>query len=244
VVASISRGAICALLAGACWHERAPRPAPAPATDPPRVTWFDDAGEELSEGNWGFVLERLPAVTSDGELVAFDERDFGNLSYSSPHNDRLVLAHRDDTVAKIVPIMSIDEGKSETMLRDDRYEGPALTVRLRAANAELAKIHAQRRFVPLQRTWHTNRDDPFTLDRFRIDWIRGRVRIANGDRVVADRDGTTWRASAPCTNEGAPGDVWLAPAQHLALVVIEFEPTTGEGPCVHPTAQTHVIAWP
>ncbi|MCX5743433.1 MAG: hypothetical protein NT062_13145 [Proteobacteria bacterium] len=217
---------------------RAPLP-PLPAKAAPTVAYADGAISSID----------LPAVAADGSVVVVAHQD--NDGGRGNANLTLIAIDRHDAPVASLVVLTVDETER---LAD---QPSVMRERFALANRWLAKLHAERRLVPLtvlaaaraasqDEGCHCLDADPHAG----VTWTPSVVRITwDGQRVVERATPTSWLAAThplyagseeQCTN---PARLEAGAVDHdrrLALVVVSYE---GTDTCWEPSSQEHVVAW-
>lgn len=203
-----------------------------PATPAPEVTLDDH----------GFRTPGLPAVSSDGTRVILGETETdGGRGYP---NLRLVARDRGDKVLESITVLKVSEFENAM---GQGWRNPKLDARISAANAWLAKSHAQSALVTLPQltvdatdayAQHAAASGPVSLD-----WSNDTVTIKLSGKVIATyASPLTWHApdTAKCQNPAKLGAAWVDTERKIALVQIAYN---GTDMCWEPSPQHHVISW-
>ncbi|MEO6772015.1 MAG: hypothetical protein ABI467_03225 [Kofleriaceae bacterium] len=198
----------------------------------------------------GFAAETLPAVARAGEIVVvprriIDERGYPNLA--------LEVRDRADQTIQTIPILAPSESES---LAPGGTPTEALTRRIAAANAELAKLHGLHDLVAMGAMELQPPDGPTSAhlamgDNLDVDWNGDHVHVFrhDQDRALVTRDGHTWLAPAYTSKAGAGTceyPAFLRAAYHalqLRLVVVQLAYRSPSDACGVPSDQFHVVAW-
>lgn len=239
------------LAAPACWSSTPAPPigssAPPPATPAPTISW---AGDHV-------VARTLPAIASDGSVVVLGielaDGGRGNPNY------RLELRGRDDRIRWSHDVLAADEVDSGAFFDEAGPLSP-LRDRIADANAQLARLNATHRLVPLKAMALENRDDSDSaplLDQIAVGgnlaiaWKADHVVITDergdGKAVLVDRAApASWLApprksnTHTCANPAYLDESWASPDHRLVVITINYE---GTDACWEPDAQVHVVSW-
>ncbi|MEP6861866.1 MAG: hypothetical protein ABJE66_14665 [Deltaproteobacteria bacterium] len=209
-------------------------------TPPPVIEWKDHA----------FATDMLPAVAKAGEVVVVpvritDERGYANLT--------LEVRDRTDTTVQTIQVMTPNEYES---FAPGGTPSAALTRRIAAANAELARLHGVHDLVAMgpmeiQPPTGTTAAHLAMGDGLDVDWNADHVHIFrhNQDRPVFTRDGHKWLAPSHVSQAGAGTcdfPSFLRAAYHapqLSVVVVQLAYKSPSDACGVPSDQFHVVAW-
>lgn len=174
----------------------------------------------------GLTAAHVPAITADGRrlVAAFHESD-GDRGLP---NLTLVVRDRQDAEVERHVVLSLAE--ADQFLDDAEGKNPALDARVADANAWLAK----RGFVAI--------DDG---DGVTVTWESSRVRVAEGARVLVDRETPAAWVPAPtgdCVHRARLAGAAIAKAHRVVLVTITYDRSGGPR-CLAPNDQHHVVSW-
>lgn len=208
-------------------------PPPAPTTAPPAIAWktgtFDRTG--------------LPAVSNDGQLVAFwtSENDSGRGNVNLTLESRT----RGDIGAQKIKVLTVDE--TERLVNDEQLPTPELEKRISAANTWLADLHRRVDLRPLAAMTVDSTDrwtqHAATLGDVALDWQKDRLTITKGKTTLLARDTpVTWQAPSrdQCSNSAKLGEAWVDVERRLALIAVTYN---GTDACWEPSDQLHVVSW-
>ena len=207
-------------------------------TPPPVIVWKDN----------GFATDTLPAVARAGEVVVVplritDERGYPNLT--------LEVRDRADKTVQTIQVMTPNEYES---FAPGGTPSDALTRRIAAANAELARLHGLHDLVamgPLEIQAPTGSAWPHLAmgDVLDIDWNGDHLHVFrhNQDRALVTRDGHTWLAPPHESTAGACAyPAFLRAAYHaptLSVIVVQLAYRSPSDACGVPSDQFHIVAW-
>ena len=215
-------------------------PVVAPAKPAPRV---------VRGGLYGLITDGMPAIAADGSRIVAGFRESDG-ERGLPNMTLVVKDRADAEVARHV-VLSIAE--ADGMLDDADGNNPALDERVARANAWLADLHREHRFVAL-----THLQPEVTLrpaDRRRarrgpleVTWAPNRLQIRDGGTVLVDRETPpTWipqdfpEGSAACVRSPYLGAAAIDRVRKLAVVTIST--VTDSDACLPAPDQHHVIVW-
>jgi hypothetical protein len=209
-------------------------------TPPPAIVWKDHA----------FATDTLPAVARAGEVVVVplritDERGYPNLT--------LEVRDRADKTVQSIQVMTPNEYES---FAPAGTPSEALTRRIAAANAELARLHGLHDLVAMgpmeiQAPTGTMATHLAMGDGLDIDWNADHLHVFrhNQDRALVTRDGHSWLAPTHVSQAGAGAcdyPAFLRAAYHaaeLSVVVVQLAYKSPSDACGAPSDQFHVVAW-
>jgi hypothetical protein len=209
-------------------------------TPAPVIVWKDHA----------FATDALPAVARAGEVAIVplritDERGYPNLT--------LEVRDRADKTIQTIQVMTPNEYES---FAPSGTPSDALTRRIAAANAELARLHGLHDLVAMapmeiQAPAGTLATHLAMGDDLDVDWNADHLHVFrhNQDHALVTRDGHGWLAASHESKAGAgPCDfpAFLRAAYHapqLSFVVVQLAYKSPSDACGVPSDQFHVVAW-